>query len=76
MDDGADESLNFDENPEFAHLPPLDKRRKIRREIVKTINDVREAYQAPSIYVDSFANKAATEYAEWLLQNADSNDKA
>jgi hypothetical protein len=39
-----DESLNFDDNPEFAHLPKLDKMRKIRRQIMKTINDVREAY--------------------------------
>jgi hypothetical protein len=44
-------------------MPPLDKMRKIRRAIVKTINDMREAHNAPSIYLDVMSNRAATEYA-------------
>jgi hypothetical protein len=34
--------MNFDENPAFANMPPLDKMRKIRRDIIKSINDYRE----------------------------------
>lgn len=41
---GDDESLNFDQDPQFAHLPPLDKMRKVRREIVKTVNDFRAGF--------------------------------
>lgn len=75
-DDGEDDSLNFEEHPEFSHLPKLDRMRKIRREIMKTINDAREKHGVPSIYVDTFANKAANEYAAYLLQNPEDNDKA
>jgi len=40
-----DGSINFDADPEYAHLPPLDRNRKIRREIVRTINEVRAKFQ-------------------------------
>lgn len=77
MDYGVEEeSINFDENPEFAGMPPLDKMRKIRRDILKTINDFREAHQAPSIYVDVMANRAATDYAHYLLENPENPEKA
>jgi hypothetical protein len=55
--------LNFDGDPEFANMPPLDKMRKIRRAIIKTINDMREAHNSPGIYMDIMGNRAATEYA-------------
>jgi hypothetical protein len=42
--------MNFDENPEYAKMPPLDKMRKIRREILKSINDMRNAHQMPFVY--------------------------
>ena len=58
-----EQSINFDDNPEYANMPPLDKMRKIRRQIIRTINDMREAHNVPSIYTDVMANKAATEYA-------------
>lgn len=74
--DEDEESINFDDNPEFAHLPRLDKMRKIRREVMKTINDIREAHKVPSIYLDVFANKAANEYASFLLNNPEDADKA
>ena len=67
MDDdgygGEDESFNFEENPEYAHMTPLDRMRKIRREILRTINDMREAHGVPAIYVDLNANRAANDYA-------------
>ena len=50
--DEDDESLNFDENPDFAHMPKLDRMRKIRRDILRTINDLREAHGAPRINID------------------------
>jgi hypothetical protein len=62
-DDMDDDSLNFDENPDFAHMPKLDRMRKIRREILRTINDLREAHGAPRINIDPQANDAANEYA-------------
>ena len=71
-DDGGfadDESLNFDNNPEYAHMTPLDRMRKIRRSIIKTINDLREGVGAPPICTDPNANRAATEYAMYLLEN-------
>ena len=67
--------MNFDDNPEYANMPPLDKMRKIRRAIMKTINDMRQAHNVPSIYYDVMANKAATEYANYLLSNKEDDAK-
>jgi len=75
QEEEREESLNFDEDPEYSHLPKLDKMRKIRRQILKTINDVREAHQVPSIYLDPMACKAANEYANFLLTNNESEAK-
>lgn len=50
-------------------MPPLDRMRKIRRDIVKSINDYRENLKNPGVYSDVMANKVATEYAEYLLEN-------
>ena len=38
-------------------MPPLDRLRKIRRAILKTINDVRQAHCSPNIFIDLNANK-------------------
>ena len=61
--------MNFDDNPAFANMPPLDRMRKIRRDIVRSINDYREHSAIPGIYQDVLSNRAATEYAEYLLEN-------
>ena len=66
---GDDESLNFDDNPEYAHMTPLDRMRKIRRAIVKTINDLREGVGSEPINIDPNANKAASDYAMYLLEH-------
>lgn len=50
-------------------MPPLDRMRKIRRDIIKTINDYREADQQLGVYVDILLNRAAAEYAEYLLDS-------
>ena len=50
-------------------LPPLEKMRKVRRDILKTINDYRRKNRRREIYLDPAANEAADEYAQHLLQN-------
>jgi hypothetical protein len=70
-----EESINFDENPEFSHLPPLDRMRKVRRDILKTINNLREAHKTPSIYLDPMSNKAANDYAMYVLENGEDEEK-
>ena len=65
MDD--DESFGFDQNPEYSHLPPLDKMRKVRREILRTVNDVREKFNHTSIYGEILLNRVANEYSQFLL---------
>lgn len=67
--EGDDESIDFEQDPAFAHLPPLDKNRKIRRDIIRSVNDVRESKELPTVFVDHIGNKVATEYAEYLLDN-------
>lgn len=52
-------------------MPPLDKMRKVRREILRTINDIRAKFGNNSVFVDLQVNKAANEYAEYLLYNDD-----
>ena len=41
--------------------------RKVRREIVKTINDFRAAHGHSKVYLDTNTNAAAYEYAKYLL---------
>ena len=42
--------------------------RKVRREIVKTINDFRAGFNRPKIYIDPLTNLAAFEFANYLLR--------
>lgn len=60
--------MNFDQDPQFANLPPLDKMRKVRREIVKTINDFRAGFGRKPVHIDHYTNEAAFEYAHALLK--------
>jgi hypothetical protein len=71
-----EESMNFDDHPEYAGLPKLDRMRKIRRQILRTINDIREAHGVPMMYPDTMGNKAATEYANYLMSNPEDENKA
>lgn len=48
-------------------MPPLDKMRKFRRDIVKSINDYRDMNKVGAVFPDILGNKAASEYAEYLL---------
>ena len=47
--------MQFDD-PQYQGMPPLDKMRKVRREILKTINDIREKFQNNNIYHDMQAH--------------------
>lgn len=67
--------MNFDEMAAFKNMPPLDKMRKFRRDIIKSINDYRRMNSAPNVFVDLLANRAACEYAEYLL-NAEESEAA
>lgn len=60
--------MNFDENPAFANMPPLDRMRKIRRDVMRSINEYREGFGQNLVYNDVLSNKVATEYAEYLLE--------
>ena len=71
---GDDDSLNFDQDPAYSHLPALDKMRKVRREVIKTINEFRKHAGLGSIYSDQFTNQAANEYARFLLQEEANDD--
>jgi len=49
-------------------LPPLDKFRKIRRDVLQTINDLRAKFpDTLPLNHDEFGNHAADEYAHFLL---------
>ena len=50
-------------------MPPLDRMRKIRRDIIRSINDLREKNSQNLIFADTLSNRAASEYAEFLLTN-------
>jgi hypothetical protein len=54
-------------------MPPLDRMRKIRRDIVRSINEYREMQKIPGIYQDVLSNRAAAEYADYLLENEEDN---
>jgi hypothetical protein len=41
MEGSPEQEINFDSNPAFANMPPLDKMRKFRRDIIKSINEYR-----------------------------------
>lgn len=56
-------------------MPPLDKMRKFRRDIVKSINDYRQMNKVPGVMVDILANRAASDYAEYLL-TGEENEQA
>ena len=61
--------MNFEDNPVFANMPPLDRMRKIRRDIIKSINEYREKEGHLGLFMDILTNRAATEYAEYLLDH-------
>ena len=67
--------MNFENDPQYSHMPPLDRMRKIRRAILQTINDMRTAHGSDPINIDVMANKAANEYASYLLTGQEDEAK-
>lgn len=74
-DDDSNEELNFANNPEFSHLPPLDPRRKTRRDILKSINDLRDKTSKTELNVDLLGNTVGNAYAEYLLDNRPNSEE-
>lgn len=68
--------IHFDEIPAFANLPPLDPWRKIRRELLKILNQSRheEDPDLQEMHIDYLATEAAQEYAKYVLEE-DEDDK-
>jgi hypothetical protein len=62
--------IHFDEIPAFANLPPLDPWRKIRRELLKILNQSRheEDPNLQEMHIDYLATDAAQEYAKYVLE--------
>ena len=52
------DELNFDYNPEYARMLPLNSMRKIRIIIFRTIIDFNIAHGLPTINIDLNAKKA------------------
>ena len=63
MSDEDDDSMQFEQDPQYQHMGPLDKMRKVRREVIRTINEVRDKFKHPGIFTDPYTNEAAVEYA-------------
>ena len=59
--------MNIEQDPRFADLPALDKMRKVRREVLKTINEYRKKFKAEPLNIDEYTNQAADEYDYYLL---------
>jgi hypothetical protein len=66
-DDDAD-SFGFDRDPQYADFPPLDPKRKVRREVLNTMNDLRGKFKAAGIITDPLTNQAADAYAYLLTE--------
>ena len=72
-----DEFMRIANDPQFAHMPPIDRMHKIRRNILQTINDIRRNMDVatPEFNVDIMAVKAANDYASYLLNGNEDEDK-
>lgn len=46
----------------------------MRREILRTINELRDKFERANVHSDVMTNKAADDYANYLLQNEESNE--
>jgi len=48
-DEMDEDSFGFDQDPQYADYPPLDPRRKVRREILRTVNELRDKFERPNV---------------------------
>ena len=72
-----EDEFNFADMPEFAHLPPLDPWRKIKRDVVKFIIETRneESEIEHEVFLDGLLSEAAGEYADFVLEDMEDEDK-
>lgn len=73
-DEQDEDSFGFDQDPQYADYPPLDPRRKVRREILRTVNELRDKFERPNVNVDKLTEKAADAYAEYLLRDEENEE--
>ncbi len=63
-----EEMGEYDEDGNYlgpgSGMPKLDRMRKVRREIMRTINEYRAKFGVPEVHIDQFANEAADDYAK------------
>ena len=52
----------------------MDPRRKVRREILRTINELRDKFDRPNILADAMTNKVADAYADYLLREEENEE--
>ena len=67
-----DESdVNFDEIPAYAHLPPQDPWRKVKRELIKNLNLCREEEAPDRSLIDQefLSSEGAQDYAKLVLDD-------
>lgn len=55
------DELDFDKRIEFSGLPPLDKSRKIKMELLRMINNSRIEKNKSNLYLDEISSIAAYE---------------
>ena len=72
-----DEFMRIANDPQFAHMPAIDRMHKIRRNILQTVNDIRQNLIVPAseFNIDIQAVKAANDYASYLLNGQEDEDK-
>jgi hypothetical protein len=71
------DEYNFNEMPEFAHLPPMDPWRRVKRDVLKFINLTRneELETETETHVDFLLSDPAVEYANFVLDDMEDETK-
>ena len=46
----------------------------MRREILRTVNELRDKFERPNVNVDKLTEKAADAYAEYLLRDEENEE--
>ena len=77
FEEPEDAEVNFEEIPAYAHLPPLDPWRKVRRELIKAVNLSRqeEAVGLETVYIDWLATEGCHDYTKLVLEDEEDEDQ-
>ncbi|CAG9317538.1 unnamed protein product [Blepharisma stoltei] len=71
-----DDDINFDEIPAYKNLPPLDPLRKVRRELLRAINNTRQedGVGLEEITLDLLTTESLQEYTKYVLEEEEDSD--